>query len=936
MVWGVSDMEIPVGSAILNQPLQKEIKINPNEDIVLRLPAKGLVPSGSLFVTENYTTSLRLKVSDIIDASEGGNVGLKNEQILPLNVFINRSELAQTMDLPGKINLILSVNNIPVDSLLKAWNYRLSGLNMKDHKTFYELTSDRVFLQKEVVDHFKTQDASASRMFSYLANDIRTKKSSIPYSLVTAADSYKNEVLKKDEIILSDYSANRLKAVVGDSVSIKFYISKDFKTLQTDSVLLFVKKIIPLSELQTDTTLSADFPGISDVKRCTDWNSDVPINMDLITKEDEKYWELYRTTPKAILPYAAVADKWGNSYGTATGIRIYGASPDLSFLKPEMFGVQVINPRQSGIEAAKNGVDFAGLFIALGFFIIISAMLLMIIPLSEMLFKRRDELNLLKSLGFTTRRIHTLLWKESVPVVLIASLLGVVTGLVYTTVVIWLLGSLWKGATHTDGFAVYPNYITLISGFAVGIILSLVVLHRVIANNLKEKRTNKRSNQKSLQIKKWLLASSILITLMVALYNVFILTSVTLFAVIGVLLMLTFALLGDYIICIKGKTAKHTFSPQNVIFRTLYANRKQSLMAYITLALGVYIVFSVGLNRKGFSDLSQLASATGGYNLWCESSIPIYHNINTQEGREKLNLQDFPYQQEILQCLRYRADEASCLNLNKVATPSVLGVDLQKLLSGPLAIQNSVYNLKGDALTGKFKKPENQVIPALIDATVLQWSLAKKLGDTLFYSTPKGERVAILLAGTLPNTIFQGYILIDQQLFTQTWPTIKGSEIMLIHIEEDKTKEVKNLVSQAMHEYGMRVTTTADRLKQFNSVTDTYLTIFMTLGGIGLLLGIFAFIIIIRKNLSMRQNEIDHYATLGFRYSVIRDMLYRENRMVPLYAVGTGVFSAIIGIGTNYINVSAGIWLATLGFTLLFVLLTLAFIKKMMKQQLKN
>jgi len=159
---------------------------------------------------------------------------------------------------------------------------------------------------------------------------------------------------------------------------------------------------------------------------------------------------------------------------------------------------------------------------------------------------------------------------------------------------------------------------------------------------------------------------------------------------------------------------------------------------------------------------------------------------------------------------------------------------------------------------------------------------------------------------------------------------------MLIHIEEDKTKEVKNLVSQAMHEYGMRVTTTADRLKQFNSVTDTYLTIFMTLGGIGLLLGIFAFIIIIRKNLSMRQNEIDHYATLGFRYSVIRDMLYRENRMVPLYAVGTGVFSAIIGIGTNYINVSAGIWLATLGFTLLFVLLTLAFIKKMMKQQLKN
>lgn len=935
MVWGVDDMNIPAGSAIINNALHEELNMGIPDDLVLRLPAKGMVPSGSMFVTENYTTSLRLQVTKIADAEEGGNISLKNEQALPFNLFVNRKELAQTMDMQGKINLILSDNKISAGSLQKVWNYNASGLSVQQRNGFSEILSDRVFLQKDVVDNIKAHNASANRMFSYLANALNSAKASVPYSFITASDSYKNEPLKKDEIILSDYTANKLKVSVGDPVSVQFYTSKDFKTLETDSVLLHVKQIVPLADLQADTTLSANFPGISDVERCTEWNSDLPINMDLITKEDERYWEQYRTTPKAILPYKAVADKWGNAFGIATGVRVYNSSPDLSSLQPQMFGIQVIYPREAGIYAAKNGVDFSGLFIALGFFIIISAMLLMIIPLSEMLYQREDELSLLKSLGYTTKRIHALLWKESVPVVLIASVLGVITGLIYTMVVMWLLGSFWKGATHTEGFSVYPHWITLISGFAIGIVLSLVVLHRVISNNLKEKTPKKRSGQKSLLLKKWLLLGLSLITLFVALYNIFILTSVILFSVVGVLLMITFALLGDYFICTKGKASEHTFSPAKMIFRTLYANRKQSLMAYISLAFGVFTVFSVGLNRQGFSDSSQISKATGGYSLWCESSIPVYHNINTRAGRKKLNLQELPRQAGILQCLRYSADEASCLNLNKVATPSVLGIDLQKLFKVPLAIQNSIYGQSGDALVKRFKKADNHIIPALIDATVLQWSLAKRLGDTLYYTSEDGERVGMLLAGTLPNTIFQGYILIDQHLFSEIWPTIKGSELWLMDVGPDKTEEVKTLVSQAMHEYGVRVTTTSDRLKQFYSVTDTYLTIFLTLGGIGLLLGIFAFIIVIRKNLNIRQKEIAFYSTLGFRSSVIKDILYHENRIVPLYAIATGIVSAVIGIGTNYINVNTGIWLTASVFTLLFVLLTIVFVKQMIKREMR-
>lgn len=71
----------------------------------------------------------------------------------------------------------------------------------------------------------------------------------------------------------------------------------------------------------------------------------------------------------------------------------------------------------SGIYAARNGVDFAGLFLALGFFIIVSAVLLMLNPLSEMFYRRRHEIALLRSMGYTRKRIKGMLWMESVPVV---------------------------------------------------------------------------------------------------------------------------------------------------------------------------------------------------------------------------------------------------------------------------------------------------------------------------------------------------------------------------------------------------------------------------------------------------------------------------------------------------------------------------------------
>ena len=934
MVWGVNDINIDAGDALINNPLFKELGIKTGEALVLRLPAQGLVPSGSMFVTENYTSSLRLNFRDILSPENGGNISLKNEQILPFNIFVNRSALAREMKVEGKINLILSNKKIESNEIEKAWNYQTSGLSILPKKGFYEIVSDRIFIQEGVIENIVKKHPNINRVYSYLANSITNKSNSIPYSFVTALDYYKNRAIAKDEVILSDYSANRLKAKVGDLVYISYYTSKNFKTLQSDSILLRVKSIVPLSELKADTTLSANFPGLSDVESCTEWDSDLPINMDLIYPEDEKYWELYRSTPKAILPYEAIANKWGNAFGYATSIRITENSPDLSGLTSNMFDVQVFHPKEAGIYAAKNGVDFAGLFMALGFFIIISSILLMIIPVSEMIYQRKDELNLLKSLGYTRKRIRTILWYESAPVVIVAAIIGVTVGLMYTTAIMWLLGNFWKGATHTEGFSVYPNSITILIGFIIGVLLSLFILFRVITRQLKEKKNKIISVQTRFKFKKWLVVIFASLTLVITLYNLFVLSSVVLFSIVGITLMITFALFGDYYISVKGKAAQNIFSEEKAIWRTLYAHKKQTLLSYFALAFGVFIVFSVGLNRQGFSDSEELVNATGGYSLWCESSIPVYHNINTQAGKEKLNLLDLPEHSNILQCLRFSADKANCLNLNKVSTPSVLGIDFQQLFEGPLQVQKNIYSNDGDDLLKQLKSVTDSIIPALVDATVLQWSLEKSLGDTIYYKASNGQQIGIQLAGTLPNTIFQGYILIDQHLFSQVWPNIKGSEIFLAKINNEEVPAVKTLISQAMHEYGMSVTTTNERMKQFNTVTDTYLTIFITLGGIGLLLGIMAFVIVIRKNLSTRKKEIELYSRLGFNHNKTIHILYRENIVVPIYAIITGLISAYLSVGTNYSNANIVVWLTAFVLTLIFIGLTLIYIKRIVKRKI--
>jgi putative ABC transport system permease protein len=924
-VWGMDDKAIPSGGIFVNRALKAELSVTGGDDLVLRLPATGLTPSGSLFVTGNYTTEARLTLRGVVEADRGGNINLKNEQIIPYNIFINRPELASVLGVEGKANLLLSDKKITYDELNTVWSPDMAGIQIRERDGFTELVSDRVFIQDKVVQTLcRDNPSGVNRLFSYLANSICSSDGCIPYSFVTAMDSYKGRELGEDEIILSDYSARRLNAKLNDTVCLtSYYTADNLKTLLVDTLRGRVADIVPLQELVADGGLSADFPGLSGVERCTEWDSDLPVDMSLITPEDEDYWSLYRSTPKAILPYKSAGRRWSNAYGSATALR-FASTPDMSGLDAAMFGLQLVYPREAGLAAARQGVDFASLFFSLGFFIILSALLLLLAPLSEMIHRRRNEIALLAALGYMRKRIVRILWLESLPVIIAASIAGIVTGILYTWMILILLGSLWKGATHTDGFILSPGLTAIAAGWLAGTTVAVIAVPCGIRRALKKtdgatrrKKTFKAKSNRSLLLA-WA-GAFLCIAVPVAGVRY---QSAALFMITGLALMFTAAFAGDYLILSRG-APDAPLSERKLVWGSLLDKRKRVWLSFFTLATGVFLVFAVGLHRKGFSNSSELASGTGGYTLWCETAIPVYHNLSTPEGLRKMSLNGLPEGTEILQLSRYGIDDAGCLNLNRVSQPSVLGVDMQAIRNSGFRILNALPQSGIDTASGK----SGSTCPVLIDETALTWSLMRKLGDTIRYDTGDGS-VNLLLAGTLDNTVFQGYLLLDTGHFSKIWSETAGSEIILFKTAGNETAAVKQLVEQALHEYGVRVSTTAGRLQEFNSVMDTYLTIFLTLGGLGLLLGIAGFVVVLRKDLASRRGQISLYRALGFPDRRIARLLIAENMTVPLYAIVAGSVGALAGTSAGIVHVGAGVALPASVLALLSVICVVIFIRK--------
>jgi len=174
--------------------------------------------------------------------------------------------------------------------------------------------------------------------------------------------------------------------------------------------------------------------------------------------------------------------------------------------------------------------------------------------------------------------------------------------------------------------------------------------------------------------------------------------------------------------------------------------------------------------------------------------------------------------------------------------------------------------------------------------------------------------------GGLNNSIFQGNLLMDKGFFAEIWGE-DGSGVMLVQTSETAQQNVKQLLSQALANYGLQLGFCNERLKEFNSVTDAYLTIFLMLGGLGLLLGLFGMLLIIKRGLIDRVGEGATLLAIGFDAGLFKKQLFRESMTVPIYAICSGTIAALVAVSAAIPAVDIFTWATMLALLLLLVMI---------------
>lgn len=926
-------------NAILSQNTAEKLNLKPGDEFILKIRKQAKASENAPFVSETEPLLvLRLKVSGIADDLHMGRFSLKSNQSAPFNIFISLPALSRELGMTGEANLLLLSNNenntlyVPkLDSLIRLkWEPEDAGLEFRalSEKGNYEIRSSRIFIDDISAKAIKASIPGASPVFTYLINSISARGKSTPYSFITAIDSgLYGQQIAGSEIIISDWLARDLSVKPGDSLTLKYFKMGLLRKLTEDSARFVVKKIVPLINPIFDRTLMPDFPGMSDAGNCRNWETGVPIHLDKIRDKDEKYWNDYRGTPKAFISIASGQKLWDNAFGHATAFRFTtddaGLIKDkrdvMNHLIPDGNRLRVQDVYSEGKSAAANSTDFGGLFLSLSFFIIAAALLLTALLFSLHAQKRMAETAVLASLGFRKSLILRILFFEATLVVLAGGTVGTFSGILYNKLMLLGLNTLWQDAVNTSMLQMHLEPATLFLGFASGIIMALLTLLIVLLRNLRKPLStmvkgvdipspvsNRKRENTSFTIAILFFGIALAIIGYLIISNKTEQSEVFLSAG-GLILIACIALLYGALLYVDRKTGNTLPGFFTVILRNVSLKRTRTITAITLLAIGTFSVIITGANRKTFYGTENTRqSGTGGFLFWAESTVPVLYDLNSPEGKKKYGIADEAALQNVrfLQMLRLNGNDASCLNLNQVSQPAILGVNAeyfnQKQSFSFLRLEPSV-NGKHPWLSLN-KKLAKDVIPGFADQTVIQWSLQKKIGDTLLYRDESGKTLKIKLIGGLDNSVFQGNVLVSAELFRQFFPSSAGSRIMLVDGAFTNHTNISNRLEYLFQDYGMVITPTSSRLAQFNAVENTYLSVFMILSALGIIIGTIGLGIVLLRNIAEREHEISLYQAIGFNRTYILKLLLTENLFILLAGMVLGIIAALAGILPSFLS----------------------------------
>ena len=106
--------------------------------------------------------------------------------------------------------------------------------------------------------------------------------------------------------------------------------------------------------------------------------------------------------------------------------------------------------------------------------------------------------------------------------------------------------------------------------------------------------------------------------------------------------------------------------------------------------------------------------------------------------------------------------------------------------------------------------------------------------------------------------------------------------------EPENEAAIGDELQSVFRDYGWEMESAAKRLVEFYSVTNTYLSIFLALGALGLILGTIGLAVILARSILERRREIALMQAIGFTKSSVFKLLRNEYLLLLVSGVLLG------------------------------------------------
>ena len=797
--------------------------------------------------------------------------------------------------------------------------------------------------------------AGAEPVLTYLATSIRAGDRETPYSLVSGLPAPllpdpagADNVLHPGSWLADDLGLNR-----GDPLELSFLVWEEEGRFRLETASFVAGARAAGDGLFMDETLAPEFPGVSDSTRMGDWDPPFPVDLSRIRERDERYWEDYRTLPKAFVSLAAARRLWTMRQGSATSVRFISgeAAPAqaelagalVAALPAEDFGLAPLPVRQQGLEASRGATDFGLYFLYFSYFLLVSAFVLLALLYRLGVERRLREIGLLLASGWSPRRVTRSLLREAAAVAAVGAVAGAFAGIGYATGMIGLLSGVWEGAVagtlSTDASAgsggaalgVSVRGASVLSGAFSGIVMALGAAWWTLRKLVRCSPRGLLAGNPSQDLGGWPLlapagspgAGARRLAVVTGTGGLVLLALATLEAIpeaagffgAGAALLATAFLVAWS--RLKGLSdPSHRAAPasggsglRGLAFRATTFRPGRSLAAMILVAFAAFTLVAVEAFRKR-PDPGVLPAGAGGFVSITETvfGVPWDPNDDDAEGTRFLPPEMSGFR---IQPLRLAGDEdASCLNLYRPSRPRVIGIPRTlaeenrfpfgaHLGETPEEVENPWRLLWSEREAGA-------AIPVIGDQNSMTYVLKWPVGEERTFPIGEaGAPVRLRLVGTLWDSLFQGELLMAEEDLLASLPAPDGYRLFLSEAVDapqgeealaDEEAAAGRMATSGLDDYGAVSTPTRVRLEEFHRVENTYLSTFQALGGLGLLLGTFGLGAVLLRNADERRQEWALLSAAGYRRRDFTSLGFWENALLLTAGLAAGSVAAFIAI----------------------------------------